>query len=697
MNPNDTIRLLILNDSRKEAERLISMLRNAGRPTRAQHIESEEILTKLLQEQAWDLLIAHDKTQNVPPQNAIKQIKRLSKDVPVILLCDEEGSQPVVEGLKMGVVDVVRLDEDQHLLLVIQREMENHEQRQLRRRSDRRYKEAERRSQQLLDSSRDAIAYVQDGMYLYANESFAELFGYEDRDDIECMPVIDMIDKADRDNVKSFMKEFSLRGDDGESVNLQFRGTKRDESVTSVSMEVANATFDEEPCIQFLVSAKHENNEELEAQINQIKHQDVTTGLHNRQYMVNRLQHCINTVAESNTTSALLTIEIDKFESIQSSMGVSGSDLVLSDIAVAIKEHCPNADTISRFSDNAYSILLNETNADKALELANSLCKKVADRIIEVDGRTLQTTLSIGVTLINETTSNTETVIEQSIKALNSVRSKSEGEGVGDGASLFEPEVSADANKGMATNVQAALDKDQFRLLFQPIISLRGSEEEYYEVLLRMVTDEGEEVSPYKFLDAAEEIGANIKIDRWVILESIKVLSNHRKKGNNTKLILNLTRHSMCDESIVPWLAVAFKAAGLSADSITFQLSEADVTNHLNAAKAFVDGLTEMGASSSITNFGCSLNPFNALKHVSTTYIKVDGSFTLDIQNNNESPEALTNILKEIHEHNKITIVPFVENASVLSTLWQAGVHYIQGHYLQAPSTDMNYDFSTES
>ena len=87
----------------------------------------------------------------------------------------------------------------------------------------------------------------------------------------------------------------------------------------------------------------------------------------------------------------------------------------------------------------------------------------------------------------------------------------------------------------------------------------------------------------------------------------------------------------------------------------------------------------------------------NTLKHVESTYIKVDGSFTLDIQNNNESPETLTNLLKDLHAANKITIVPFVENASVLSTLWQAGVHYIQGHYLQAPSSEMSYDFSMDS
>ncbi len=698
MNPNDTIRLLILNDSRKEAERLISMLNNAGKPTRAQHVESEEILTKLLQEQAWDLLIGHSATENVSPSNALKNIKRLNKDVPVILLTDEEGSQPVVEGMKMGAVDVVRLDEDQHLLLAIQRELDNHEQRILRRRADRKQKEAERRSQQLLDSSRDAIAYVQDGMYLYANDSFAELFGYEDKDDIECMPVIDMIDDSDQAKAKSFMKEFAFKAEEEGTSHLAFNAIQNDGEKKLITVEVSNAIFEEEPCIQFVVHAKKAvevDDSVLEAQLNEIKHQDVATGLYNRQYMAERLQQCVDATESAESASALLTIEIDNFaDKVRSVVGMTGSDVVLSDIANILKQSCDPSCSVARFSDHAYSVLVPATTAEKAVAIGESMCKKIEDHIIEVDGRTVQTTLSIGISLINETSINPESVIEQSMQALAEVRSEN---GDGNGVKLFEPKFEKGSKEDMISMVKSALENDQLKLLFQPIISLRGSEEEHYEVLLRMLSDEGEEISPYQFLETAAEINATTKIDRWVILESIKMLSSHHKNGNNTKLIINLSKQSILDDSLVPWIAVAFKAAGLKADAIIFQLSETDVTNHMTAAKALYEGVEKLGCTTSMSNFGCSLNPFNTLKHISTTCIKVDGSFTLDIQNNNESPETLTNLLKELHAADKVTVVPFVENANVLSTLWQAGVHYIQGHYLQGPSADMNYDFSMDN
>ncbi|WP_062062380.1 EAL domain-containing response regulator [Cellvibrio sp. OA-2007] len=701
MTTTDTIRLLILNNQRSEAERLISMLHASGHPCRAQHVESEEALVKLLQEQSWDLLIGHYDTSSPTPQTAIKQIRRLNKDVPVILLYDVDGeSSPfaVIEGLRMGATDVVDLDNDQHLLLVIDRELGNREQRQARRNTDRRFREAERRSQQLLDSSRDAIAFIQDGLYLYANESFAELFGYQDKDDIEAMPIMDMVADKDQARLKNFLKDFTFKGDEAESSTLGFAGITKDDKETHIDLEVSLVTYDEEPCIQFLArasmnSANNANNEELEAQLKQIKWQDLVTGTYNRQYLLNQLDHIIDTVDEKQYY-CLFYIELDNFSGrVKDTFGVAGADLALIDIATLLRAKANTSDTIARLGDSTFAIISPNVKADAAVNRATQLCKDLEGHIIEIDHKTLQITCSIGISLINETTTSTNTVIEQARTAMLKVHAEN-----GNNAMLFEPETpKIDLKIDVAAAIQHALDNDRFRLLFQPIISLRGSDEEYYEVYLRMMDEQGNEISPNHFLEAASNMSACTKIDRWVILESIKMLSQHRAKGNKTKLIVNIGRQSLCDESLIPWLAVAFKAAKLSADSIVFQAQEIDVTNHLNAAKHFSEGLGKLKTSFAISNFGCSLNPFNTLAHVPANMIKVDGSFTTDIQNNNESPETLIQLIEKLNGENKITLVPFVENASVLSTLWQAGAHYIQGHYLQEPSHGMTYDFNMES
>jgi multidomain signaling protein FimX len=701
MTTTDTIRLLILNNQRSEAERLISMLHASGHPCRAQHVESEEALVKLLQEQSWDLLIGNDDTQAPTPQSAIKQIRRLNKDVPVILRYeqdDDESAFAVIEGLRMGATDVVDMDDDQHLLLVIDRELGNREQRQARRNTDRRFREAERRSQQLLDSSRDAIAFIQDGLYLYANESFAELFGYSDTDAIEAMPIMDMVADKDQARLKNFLKDFTFKGDEAEHSSLSFTGLTEQDTETQINLEVSLVTYDEEPCIQFLARAAsatttNSNNEELEAQLKQIKSQDLVTGVYNRQFLLNHVDHIIDNANETQYY-CLFYIELDKFSArVKDTFGVAGADLALIDIATLFRAKANTNDLIARLGDSTFAIISPNVKADAAVNRALQLCKDLEEHIIDIDHKTLQITCSIGISLINENTTSTNTVLDQARAAMTGVYDKD-----GNSAMLFEPDTpKLDIKIDIASAIQQALTNDRFRLLFQPIISLRGSDEEYYEVYLRMVDEQGNEISPNHFLEAAANMSASTKIDRWVILESIKMLSQHRAKGNKTKLIVNIGRQSLCDESLLPWLGVAFKAAKLTADSIVFQAQEIDVTNHLNAAKHFAEGLEKLKTTFAISNFGCSLNPFNTLTHVPANMIKIDGSFTTDIQNNNESPETLIQLIEKLNGESKITLVPFVENASVLSTLWQAGAHYIQGHYLQEPSQGMTYDFNMET
>jgi len=695
VNPNDTIRLLILNDSRDEAERLISMLRNAGRPSRAKHIESEEGLAKLLQEQTWDLLIAHDKTSNIEPPAAIRLIKRLDKDVPVILLSDEPGTHTVVEGLKLGACDVVTVDEDQHLLFVIQRELENRENRKRRHHSDRKLREAERRSQGLLDSSKNAIAYLQDGMFLYANESFGSLFEYQDKDDIECMTLVDLVAPDSQNDVKAFLKDFTLKGGEGENTELKFKGFTENQTEVDVNVEVTLAQYDDEVCIQLLSRGNFATNSSAPlTQSSAVTEKDSATGLPSRQQLLLALEDLINSDAIDNQNSSLLYIKFDRlYENVQAKMGISGTDQVLANIATLISDTCSADEYLARFADDAFILLAKNISGDQALTRASYIAALIENHIIDISGKTTQVTASIGISVMNESAKNAHTIIDQSIVAVAELGD------TGDNAKVYEAPIieTAPEDRDLDELVQSAFDEQRFNLLFQPIISLRGSDEEHYEVLIRMRDNNNEQVEPKEFLNIAEHNKIIGKIDRWVVLESIKVLSQHRAKGNHTRLIINISSHSLCDKEFLPWLAVAFKAAELSGNAALFQITEIDTTNHMTAAKAFAEGLQAIGSGLALSHFGCSLNPFNTLKHVDASYVKVDGSFTLDIQNNDESPETLSNLVKELHQQSKVTIVPFVENASVLSTLWQAGVHYIQGHYLQAPTTSMDYDFGMDN
>ena len=232
--------------------------------------------------------------------------------------------------------------------------------------------------------------------------------------------------------------------------------------------------------------------------------------------------------------------------------------------------------------------------------------------------------------------------------------------------------------------------------IFQPLISLKGEEQEHYETLLRLPVSNHDDISAGEFLNGiAISEDLKRKVDRWVILHSTKMLSEHHQQGHITKHFINLSAASMMDDSLASWVGVALNAAKLDKSSVIFQFNEEDATKFLTQAQTFTADLKGKGYSTALSRFGCSLKPFQTLKHLTMDYIKVDGSFTQEL-GQSEALDNLKEMLGELHEMDLKTIVPLVESASSVASLWQLGAHFIQGYYVQAPQAGMEYNFSDE-
>ena len=673
------------------------MLQNSGKSVRAQYVESPEQLAKVLGDQAWDLLIAHDETQNVTTGDALKTIRKVNKDVPIVLLTDREGSFPIVEGMKAGAVDVVRLDEDQHLLLVIDRVLSNKQARDAMRVAEKKRLEAENNAQALLNSSRDGIAFIQDGMFLYVNDSFAELLEYDDKDDLDCMPVIDVVKEKHQNEVKRYLKEFVIKYADAGSVDVKFTCTTANSNDVVLSGQMKLGMYDEESAIQLSIPARSAENKELEAKIKQMKSRDTATGLHNKDFFVEKLEKAVEASSRHKYNSALMyVVPEDLVDIVSDKIGPTSIGEVMRQIGEKADNLIKQGDVLCRYSDDTLMILMSKIDSSSALSRAESFAHAMNEMIVDVDGSTLQFKFFIGVAAINETSDSSNTPLVQADEAVSQAREANK-EDNGTFCALYKPDSSSGEGRDVAGMVQYALDNQQFKLLFQPILSLRGAEEEHYDVLLRMISPENELVSPGEFLKSAIDMGVANKIDRWVIIESVKALAVQLKERPKTRLIINISKTSLLDSSLPAWLGVAFKAGGVSSSSVIFQLNESDITDHLNAAKDFLEKLQKLGSQLAISRFGCGLNPLSILKHVDASYFKVDPSFTQELQSGTDETQALNELVSALHQNDKITIVPHVESASVLSKLWQTGVHYIQGYYLQGPSEKMDYDFDMES
>jgi diguanylate cyclase (GGDEF)-like protein/PAS domain S-box-containing protein len=686
-----SFRLIIVHDSAKEAQRLSSMFHNAGKPCRAQHISAEANLNKILEEQNWDLLITHDSSQSVSPAVVIRNIRKFERDVPVILLTDEEGSKPIVDGIKLGACDVCLVDDDQHLLLMVSRELANRQQRNVTRVTQRKLKEVERRNQKLLNSSRDGIAYIQDGTYLYANDSFAEILGYQNRDEIEFTPIMDNIVPDEHAQVKKTLKDFSLQKDSIENNNLIFTSLLPNGEKKTITTELFIGEYEEESCTQLICYAEDGNQALIETELKNIKYTDSLTGLYNRSYLIEGIEKVLDQVAKNEVTKSLIFLDVDRFEKkINQNYSISDADRVLKKIVGVISKHYADETFIARVSDRSFAIISDQHDPTKLLENGSELCKDFANMLFEIGNKTVQFTLSIGICLINENTADSQTLIHHALQAIETLRGTQEG----NGANLYQRD--ADESEILAGNFKQALENNDFNLFFQPILSLRGGDTERYEVLLRMVIDE-KHISPTQFLNIAAGLNLSKKVDRWVLIESIKFLQQNINSKKQTQQFINLTSESLCDNTLLPWLKVAIEASSIDAANIILQAKEADIVQHLSAVKKFTATARAMGIEFSISNFGCSsVESLSILDHIDAKYIKLDGALSQEFQEDADNTQTLETLITALHERDKITTVPHVEKASILSKLWQLGVHCIQGNYLRPPSAEMDFEFSSE-
>jgi diguanylate cyclase (GGDEF)-like protein/PAS domain S-box-containing protein len=681
MTQLETYRLLILTESQNEAEQLISLFRNAGHATRAHRLTSSQDLHDHLDDHEWDLLISDDKNNALDFSLAIQIIKDTDHDIPCILLSENNEAETLLTGFEQGASDVIASTNEQHLLAAAKREITSVRIRQQGRKAQTQLLEATQRADQLMSDTQEAIAYIADGMHIEANDAYAEIFGYQDAEELEAMPMIDLIAESDQEKFKAFLRHYSRT--EGDQAELNFSGIRQDDAVFSAMMVFSSSSFDGEPCTQILIRTNESGDSANST--NSSGTQDTLSGLPNRYYLQDQLKASMLQLASGHSSACLLLINIDDFPELLDKHRISGGDAIIKDCAELIQPKLRKDDILTRFGYGSLGLIVH-INAEDALNAALELCKSIEDHICELENQTAQYTCTIGIAPINP--SSPADIIDNAYAAITQVHHQQEKST----AAVYIPEAEPEPSLASGdSTLEEALELKRIHLLYQPVISLRGDSKEHYEVFSRIITDEDEELLPLDFLSDVQDT----KLDRWIILEATKTLASHHANGHDTRIIINLTPFALADESLVGWIGVALKAANLPPHSIIWQFSEADISRNLKQAKELLSGLSELGCMVSINQFGrTGSDPLKTLKHIKTDYVKIDGDYILGLQDNQGDPQVLKALINSINEQKALSIVPKVENASILATLWQVGVNYIQGNYLQAPGKKMDYEFT---
>jgi len=683
---DNIVRLVLVEDSVEEAEQIISVLRNAGMAVRATRIDDPSALEAGL-ESAPDVILIGVRPKKLSAGVVLQLLKKTGRDAPVVQLIDQPQVEQMSKWTKDGVRNFAFRGASEHIQLIVKREVTDVFARRNVRRFESALRDSERRAEMLMETSREPIAYVHEGMHVRANKAYLDMFQFEDFSEIEGMAILDMIAGKDADQLKSILRHISKGEKPPERINL--KAQRSDGSTFDATMDLSEASIDGEGCTQ-IVFRQQTVAAEIAEELEKYRREDPLSGLLNRQTFADELQKSIALAVGGKIDQALAYIDIDEYKRHLDAVGINGSDVLMGQIGTLIKQHLKPGDQAGRFADHIFTVIWGGRSHDASNKETAALLKVIDGHIFEVGSISISLACSAGLCLFSEK-STSHDVLQRGAEACR----KAQADG-GNRVEVYDPAarekaIEAEAQQWVSV-LKSALTKDGFSLLYQPIVSLGGEPGERYEVLLRLAGPKGM-VMPNVFFPVAERIGVLPHIDRWVIARVIQTIAERERMGRQTTFFVKIMPETVADGSILPWLAQQLKSAKVPGDRLVFEMPESKVVTNLKPVRFFQKGLEQLRCGFALEQFGSGLQSFQLLKHVPANILKIDRSYMLDLGKSAELQHKLKEIAQQAHDLGKQTICEFVEDSQTMAVLFGAGVSFVQGNFLQAPQPIMDYEF----
>ncbi len=691
MNAQDSaIELLVIDPSLNAGEQQVSTLRNAGiaiHPTLARGLDD---LAEPLQQPQLDLILCSADGDPDVFTEISGYCLRNRPEVPLVIVYLDQDPDVLLQALRNGARDVVSKEDAEHLLIVVQREFQDLSNRRALQAAQERLRETEARCTTLMDHSRDAIAYIHEGMHVRANPVYLELFGFLDMEEIEGLPILDMIAADDLPKFKKFLR--SAASTQGE---LEIRCRNSKDQVFDAVIEFSPASIDGESCTQIIIRDRS-GTRQLEERLEQVSSLDPRTGLLNRDHFMIRLQSILSRAREQAEPLHLLYLSIDDFQEIRTRIGLAAIDTLLKDFSLVLRQPVAEGDTLARFGDHAFTIATAGT-LPQAMQLARQILEAIASHPFRIGDQTVKPRCSIGIAGLTEGIANAHEFINSAYQACISAHDENDT-GI---ACYSDGEMAPSYGDGTIDAhindlIGEALTGDGFKLVYQPVVSLQGESREFYAVLTRLVDHDQEEILPEDFIHAAEQGNQMADIDRWVIRHAIVELVRQRQQGRKVSFFVTLSEASLKDDQLLIWVCDQLRELQARGAWLIFQISEPLLRIHLQQAKTLLEGLKKIKCQIAVDQFGGADNSESLLKQLPVDYVRFDPSLAERLTEQQDKQDRLTELNKSIQSQGVKTIVMGVEDANSLAVLWTVGVNYIQGYFLQEPSEQISYEFGSD-
>lgn len=421
----------------------------------------------------------------------------------------------------------------------------------------------------------------------------------------------------------------------------------------------------------------------IEEKITELAYFDHDTGLPNRMKFTEQLETMMLRAKKKKRMLAVLSVDIDRFKIINDSLGHFAGDMILKEIAYRIEKVLPSGAYIGRFGGDKFTVALSkDVHVDDVMKTAKLILQEIANPVFH-KGQDYFVTASIGVSFYPEDGLDEQTLLKNADIAMN--LSKNHG---GNRVTFFSTEMNDKAMNRLELEsyLRKALQKNEFYLMFQPLIDLNTGEIFGSEALIRWNHPNHGLISPGDFIPLAEETGLIEEIGSWVLRTACKQNKKWQSLGNeNLSVSVNVSAYQFQQPGFLKEVKRALNESKLEPHSLTLELTESTMLSNVDYSIQTMQALQNLGVKVSIDDFGTGYSSLSYLKDLPINTLKIDRSFINNLRVDTSDIAIVKAIITMGHGLEVKVLAEGVETKEQIELLKELKCHYAQGYYIHRP------------
>lgn len=527
-----------------------------------------------------------------------------------------------------------------------------------------------------------------DGRFLGVNPALARILGYADpREMMSLVTDIAATLYVDPERRAEFVR---LLGERGRVMEFESQVRRKDGAVILIS-ENARAVRKADGSLDYCEGTVMDvtQRKRMEDQLIHGALHDSLTGLPNRTLLVERLGRALERARRKpGIMSAVLVLDLDRFKMINESMGHQQGDRLLIAFARRLEAFVPAGTTLARLGGDEFCMLVEDL---KDFNHATILADRLQEALgmgFDLEGQEIYAAASIGIAVGGAQTPGAEDLLRDAGTAMH--RAKAAGKGRYE---VFDDSMHTKAVQMMTleTDLRKALERMEFRLHYQPIVSLEDSSLMGFEALIRWIHPKLGMVPPMDFIPLAEDTGLIIPIGRWVLWQSCKQLVEWQKifqDGRKLTMSVNLSGKQLQDMDLVRQIQAILKESGLAASSLKLEVTESAIMENPEKAAAILNSLRDMGIQLSLDDFGTGYSSLSYLHRFPFHNLKIDRSFVSKLEAGDKDAEIVKVINSLAKNLGMDVVAEGIETEGQWALLHRLACEYGQGYFFSKPLED---------